>query len=237
MPAPEGISTDIWRALREAPLFASAADTSIERLARTAILVEFTRGETIFHKGDVPGKIGVIVDAHARAVSHRGDRLVAVGPFWPGEVVGAITALTGIPFKSEIRAAESMRVAIVPAQALEDLLAAEPSVALSVINDLARRWMKAVDLAQRIPLDVTHRVAEYLSELPHTRLGDGAYSVTIPMARFELAASLGTTPETLSRAFRSLEDEGVIEAHDRLIVVPDGDALLNCRRESQPSGT
>jgi CRP/FNR family transcriptional regulator len=100
---------------------------------------------------------------------------------------------------------------------------------MSVIDDLARRWVSALAMAKRSSLDVTQRIAEYLTELPHTRLGGDAYSVEIPMPRVELAPLLGTTPETLSRAFHALEESGLIEAHDRMVIVPSGEALLGYR--------
>jgi DNA-binding transcriptional regulator YhcF (GntR family) len=43
----------------------------------------------------------------------------------------------------------------------------------------------------------------------------------------ELSARLGTVPETLSRAFHALQDEGIIESRGREVVVLDREALLS----------
>ena len=128
-----------------------------------------------------------------------------------------------------------MTAAQVPIDAFRDLLSSEPAVALSVIDELARRWVGAVAMTKRNAIDVPSRVAMYLSELPKTPLGNDSYAVEIPVARVELAALLNTTPETLSRAFHTLQQRGLIESHDRMIIVPDGKALLAGDNHREPA--
>ena len=51
--------------------------------------------------------------------------------------------------------------------------------------------------------------------------------VTLPMSKKDLASYLGTTPETISRKLRSLEDEGYIKQKSgRKIEILDLDGLL-----------
>ena len=150
---------------------------------------------------------------------------VVVETNWPSEVIGSVAAFGEMPFEADIESVEDATIALIPLGTIKDLLATEPAVAMSVIGEIARRWVSVVNANKRNSVDVVSRVIAYLEELPRTRLGAAAYSVEIPMARVELAALLGTTPETLSRAFRSLQDEALIESHDRMIIVPDGEQL------------
>ena len=50
--------------------------------------------------------------------------------------------------------------------------------------------------------------------------------VGLGMTKAELASSLGTVPETLSRAFARLRDTGLIEVRGRDVVVKDLKALV-----------
>ncbi|MDR3686800.1 MAG: Crp/Fnr family transcriptional regulator [Coriobacteriia bacterium] len=226
MTTPEGISEELWRGIRGARLWSSASDEALEWLARTARTAEYAKGDMLFREGEIPEYVGVILAGHARALYGAEGHRLAVETYWPGDVIGPIATLASIGFESDVEAVEPLSMALIPAGAIKDLLKSEPGVAMSVIDDLARRWTSALAMAKRSNLDVTQRIAEYLNALPHTRLGEDAYSVEIPMARVELAPLLGTTPETLSRTFHTLEEQGLIEAHDRMIIVPSGEALL-----------
>jgi CRP/FNR family transcriptional regulator len=231
---PEGVRDDVWRALRSARLWRNASDEAVEWLARVSQVAEYDRGEMIFREDTLPDMVGVIIDGHVRAVHSADGRSVVVETYWPGEVVGAISALSAIPFEADIETVEPAQVALIPVGMLKDLIVSEPTVAMSVIDEISRRWIAAVNVNKRSSTDVVSRVAHYLSELPRTRLGGPAYAVEIPVPRVELAASLGTTPETLSRAFHSLQEEGLIESHDRMIIVPDGEALIASRDGYHP---
>jgi CRP/FNR family transcriptional regulator len=226
MARPDGIREDVWRAVRSARLWRSASDADVEWLARVAQVHDFDKGELLFPEGQCPIEVAVVLDGHARGVSLAEGRPVVVETYWPGDVIGALSALGSVPLEANVEASEGMSAAFIPVGTLKDLLATEPSVALSVINELARRWVDVVNASKRNSTGVISRVATYLSDLPRTRLGGPAYAVEIPVSRVELAGLLGTTPETLSRAFHTLQTDGLIESHDRMIIVPDGDSLL-----------
>src|SRR5699024_4656794 len=73
--------------------------------------------------------------------------------------------------------------------------------------------------------DVTARVAAYLLDLPGS-MREGTVTVTLPMAKQEIAAYLGTTPETLSRRLAALSASGLIELDGRRnVVILDIDGL------------
>lgn len=225
MTSPEGVREDVWRAVRAARIWRGASDDTVAALAKMAKLTEYRKGAVIFVEGSIPERIGVIVAGHARA-SHSGEgRSITVETFWPGDVVGAVSAISELPYETDIEAAERLTVAFIPVEALKALIVTEPAVAMSVINEISRNWVNAVNVSKRNSLEVHSRIASYLMDLPRTPLGGQSYSVQIPVSRVELASLLSTTPETLSRAFHSLQEEGVLESHDRMIVVLQGDEL------------
>lgn len=62
---------------------------------------------------------------------------------------------------------------------------------------------------------VEERLWAYLSHLASQRGG----RFTLPMKMKDLAAYLGTTPETLSRKFRHLQEEGKITRQNRVVTI------------------
>lgn len=225
---PAGIREDVWRAMRAAALWRDASDEAVESLAAEATIADYEKGAIVFSAGSTPNVLGVVVDGHALGLApSEGGHPVAIETYWPGDVVGAVSAMSELPYETDISAAGGVTMAMIPAPSLKAIIAQEPAVAMSVINEISRRWVAAVNTSKRNAGDVISRVADYLRGLPRTRLGGTAFAVEIPTTRAELAASLGTTPETLSRAFHTLQNEGLVESHDRMIIVPDEEALAS----------
>jgi CRP-like cAMP-binding protein len=96
---------------------------------------------------------------------------------------------------------------------------------MSVVRSMARRWVAVVSAGKRNAATVPGRLARYLTELPRTEVGPGSFSVRIPTKRVDLAATLATSPETLSRAFHRQRTEGLIEDSGHTVTVLDDNQL------------
>ena len=67
-----------------------------------------------------------------------------------------------------------------------------------------------------------------MPEAPKASCPDGSpepLTVELGISRVDLAALLGTVPETLSRTFRALQEDGVISARGRTVSLLDIQAL------------
>ena len=137
--------------------------------------------------------------------------------------------LAGQGTRSTYESAESdTRLAMFPIDALRRLMHDEPDVMLSVIRELRRLLMDAVTMLKTLSADVPSRAAIYIGLLLEEQepMGNGPFEVDLGITRVELAARLGTVPETLSRAFRSLRSAGILEARGQQVTVLDRDALI-----------
>lgn len=143
-----------------------------------------------------------------------------------GEVVGERSFLTGHRPVDLVVALEDSRMCVLSHADLSALLRAYPDISARMLRTLSDRLASVERLLAAVTSsDVSARVAAYLLDLPG-RMGAGAGTVTLPMAKQEVAAYLGTTPETLSRRLAALAASGVVELHGRREVrVLDIDAL------------
>jgi CRP/FNR family transcriptional regulator len=92
--------------------------------------------------------------------------------------------------------------------------------------------LQHADQAQEktIHLQVRARLACFLLSLRdrHGEVDDhGNLLISLPMSRREIASTIGTRPESLSRAIRNLHDTGTAKFMGKRVVVRDLDELLD----------
>ncbi|MFT9096871.1 Crp/Fnr family transcriptional regulator [Liquorilactobacillus sp.] len=98
-----------------------------------------------------------------------------------------------------------------------------PALAIKLLENSVT---KTITLERQNKLLVLERIEERLAAyLIYTARVLNNYTFTIPMKMKELAAFLGTTPETLSRKFKILEQIGYIERQRRQVVLTDTEGL------------
>lgn len=215
-------------ALRACRLWLPASDAAVVALAARATVQRVTRGTLLASEGQAAERFGVVVTGKARVYHLQADgRVITFETVASGEPLAAVAALAGARYPATIDAATDATVAWLPREALFDLMGTEPEVARALIADLAGRVVNLTSVVQTLALDVPGRLARYLFQRSLAAGEATAEGLRVPlgMTKAELASSLGTVPETLSRAFARLRDDGVLEVRGRKVVVFDVGAL------------
>lgn len=219
---------DVFSALRATRLWRAADDDAVADLASHARVESVARGRVLASEGDIPDRLGVVVAGKVK-IYHLGadGRELTFETVTSGEPIGAVAALAGSRYPATVEAATDATIAWLPRETLFELIESQPSVARSLVADLARRVVNFTEVATTLSMDVPSRVAGFLFQRAlaggHTT-SDGLV-VGLGMTKGELAAALGTVPETLSRALARLRDDGVLEVRGREVVVKDVGAL------------
>ena len=126
--------------LRSIPLFADASDAGLERLAAAAGEMTSAAGQIVALEGDRGSGMFVIVDGTA-SVEWRGDSVdLGAGTFF-GEL--ALLAPGGTR-NARVRAATEMRCLAIPRDDAIALVESEPTVALTMLKEIARRFASAL---------------------------------------------------------------------------------------------
>lgn len=205
-------------------MWRGASDDAIDTLAASARVKEVSRGEALVTEGESADRFAVLVSGKAR-VYHLGadGRRITFETLEAGDPIAAVAALAGGRYPAHAETVTPATVAWLPREALFELMEAEPAVARGVITDLANRVVNFTSVVQTLALDVPSRLARYLFQ---RALSVGAPSgrgleVDLGMPKSELASSLGTVPETLSRAFAKLRDDGLVEVHGKRVTILD----------------
>lgn len=230
MEAPVDIASAVWSALRMCKVLSEASDEGVAWLAQVSAVHTYDKGEMILSEDRTAREIGVVMQGHVRGVHFGANgRPVTVLIAWPSEAIGMMAALASDEYRTAFESAENnTRVIMFSLEAFQRLMRDEPDVMMSVINELARQMTEMVTMVKMLSADVAARVAIYIGLLLQEQgnMDPDTGQVDLGVSRVELAARLGTVPETLSRAFHVLQSEGIIESHARRITIRDRDALV-----------
>ncbi|WP_113911939.1 Crp/Fnr family transcriptional regulator [Roseovarius dicentrarchi] len=139
---------------------------------------------------------------------------------YPGDIIGYRSFLAGARHKTEARALVPSRVCIVAHRDVSHVIGANPTV----LRRIAGRCVTEIDSnhARIIATSVKpnrDRLRDLLLELMerHGHRDGDRLSMHLPLSRTDLADLIGVRPETMSRLFRQLKDDGTLTVSGREI--------------------
>ena len=206
-------------------LFAGLPPEQIARLAEIAVIKNFDKNETIFFEGDLGIGFYVVGEGKVKIskVSFAGKEHI-LHIFGPGEPFGEVPVFNGKPFPATAEALMKTKTIFFPRDKFVLLVEANPSLALNMLAVLSFRLRKFATQIENLSLkEVPARLAGYLVYLSEEQGNDTM--VELDISKGQLASLLGTIPETLSRIFSKMNDEGLIEVNGKRITLLDPEGL------------
>ncbi len=207
--------------VRRVPIFARLTPEQQDTVGSWARVATAERGQVVQRCGEPLGRLIVVHSGRLKIeqVSARGRRrLLRVAG--PGDVIGEHEFLTGQAPDYAIEALDATRMCVFQHADLADSVRRFPRIAFELMRSLSDRL---TDAERRLGLgsaDVPTRLAAYLLELP-AEPTPGGLMVRLPWPKKDVAAYLGTTPESLSRAFDRLAGRGLIELNGSVVHLLD----------------
>lgn len=195
--------------LAHAPLFSGLDAAALHRLLSAAKMVDIKRGEMLFLEGAPATGFYAVLEGWMKVfrVSGAGDQAV-LGVFGPGETFAEAAIYLDGAYPANAEAVENARLAFFDKDHWRAWLADDPSLAQAMIAALARRLHGFTRQIEQLKTrNGEHRLASFLAELCGESVGP--VTIHLPYDKALIAARLGMKPETLSRAFARLADQGV----------------------------
>lgn len=209
---------DLIRPLAGIALFAGLSRTQHEALGRIGVRRSFRKGERIFSEGDEGVGFYAVLSGRVKIskVSADGKEQI-LHLFGPGESFGEVSVFTGQGFPADAAAALPATVLFFPRAAFSGLIRLDPALALNMLAQLSQRLRQFAGLIEDLSLkEVPGRLAKYLLYLSG-RTGGGA--MVLDVSKGQLAALLGTIPETLSRILAKMNRQGLIRSRGAQISI------------------
>lgn len=206
-------------------MFQGLETEQLQALANIAQLLTYQKGELIFSQGE-PG-IGFFIVQTGRVkvfqVSPEGKEQIFKF-FGSGEHFAEVPAFDGGCFPASAAAIEDSQLLLFKRTVFLNLLQTQPKIAINMLAIFARHLRQFSRLINDLSLkEVPARLATYLLNLSENT--NPINLLELGMTKTQLAAVLGTIPETLSRAFAKLSQEGLITIEGSSIQVLNRDGL------------
>lgn len=189
-------------------------------------------GTILFQHGDSYRGFYLVVEGavHIYRLSPEG-RMLVLHVMRPGESFAEVPLFehdNGDAYPATAETLEESTLLFFPQEAFLSFIDDHPRSALNMLGQMAQRLHNAVRQLDAVSLhDVQERLARHLVEQVPTVPDnpDTLPTIELDVPKSVLAAELGTVPETLSRALRRLEEEGLIRSGPSQIALTDMQGL------------
>ncbi|MFB2983297.1 Crp/Fnr family transcriptional regulator [Microseira sp. BLCC-F43] len=198
----------------------------VEQLAKIAIAQTYSKGEIIFQAGDEGSGFFIVVSGRVKVykTSAEGKEQI-LHLFGAGDHFAEVPAFDGQNFPASAMALETSELLFFPRTSFLNLLQEQPTLAIKILGVFARHLRIMAQLVEDLSLkEVPGRLATYLLYLSDRN--NSSDLVELDMTKSQLAALLGTIPETLSRVFAKLSAEDIISTNGSKIKLLDRQRLI-----------
>lgn len=207
-------------------LFKGLPQEQIDIILDMTIEKQFVRGETIFFEGDEAEGFYIVTGGQVKVF-----KMNALGKehilhiFGAGEPIGEVPVFHNQPFPASAEALVKSRLIYFPRKEFVNLIEKHPSVSLNMLALLSMRLRQFASQIENLSLkEVPARLANYLIYVSEEQ--DNTDTVQLSVSKGQLASLLGTIPETLSRIFAKMSDEGLIRVDGRIITILNREGLM-----------
>ena len=206
-------------------LFQGLPEKDIDQIVAIAIERSYQKGESIFFEGEPGNGFYMVGEGKVKIFKMSlGGKEQILHIFGEGEIFGEVPVFHGMPFPASSETLAATRLLFFPRDAFVALVTRNPSIALNMLAVLSMRLRRFTVQIENLSLkEVPARLAGYLLYLLEEQGRED--SVELEISKGQLASLLGTIPETLSRIFAKMSEEGLIEVAGRRINILDRPGL------------
>ena len=228
-----GHATSIDAVLRSTSLLSAAASETIDRLAAASKWHTLQQHEILFVAGSRATNVFAVASGTLRVfTSGPGGTEPTLALLSPGDLVGELGVLDGIPRSTSVGALRRSDIVEVPARAFLDAYDHDPAIPRRLVTLLSERMRSLNDgFTDLASLDLGGRLAKYLLLEAEQHAKD---RFRLSLTQAELGQLLGGARQTVNQGMQSLERAGLVEVTGRTVQVLDREGLR--RRAITPGG-
>jgi CRP-like cAMP-binding protein len=213
---------------RDIPLLAKLTAPDLRALASRGKVRRYLRGATLFREGDRGDSLHVVIEGAVRITvgSPRGEE-ATVALLGPGEFVGDLALLDGLPRSANALALEATKTLVVTRDDFRRWLSERPKASLALLEALSQRVRRTDEvLADLTFLPLPSRLAKRLVALSTDRQDPGP---KLRITQAQLASMLGVSRESVNKQLNEFEKLGWLKLGRGSITLVDEASLTSLR--------
>lgn len=211
------------------PIFNHLEEQQMNEITNITQPVRYKKGESVYRSGDLSHSLFIVHEGKIRVyrLSENGkEQLIRI--LMPGDFTGELALFSETTYTAFAEAMADTKVCRINRDAFQKLLIKYPTISLKVLAEFSKRLAQSEKQTTRFATEtVETRIAIFLAEC--IKKDQPSTEIELPMSKKDLASYLGTTPETISRKFAELEEQGLIKqkTHKRIQLLNVDGLLLN----------
>lgn len=209
--------------IRSVPYFRALDDAALRDVAAECVERRYRAGEIIFLEGETNAGLHIVVDGYCQIyrLSAEGREHV-ISSLSPGDSCNEVPGVDGDPNPANLAAVDDAMLWIISTASLKRLRRKYPVLNDMIIKTLAVRCRHLLQRVYNLSfLSVTGRLAAFLLE----NADDNRHLSRRVWTQDRIATHLGTVRETVTRAFRELQQANFITVTRQRIEIVDREGL------------
>jgi CRP/FNR family transcriptional regulator, dissimilatory nitrate respiration regulator len=219
------LSQELTEFLGQTALLQNLADESLEQVARIGIQQSFQTGDLLFSDNDECKGSFIILEGQVKVFKYaETGREQIMGMLGTGDYLAGVPAFDGRWYSANAMALDPLEVIFLPRHPFLELLRRDPTLSFNLLTIFSHHLRRFAQLIETLSLkEVSGRIATYLLLLSH-QSGNSAV-VELAITKAQLAAFIGTVPETLSRVLQKMGRDGLLKLDGNTIMILDSQEL------------
>lgn len=210
--------------LRNVSIFSDLGEAELAALEQLAAVREYADGAVVVTQEEPGDALYVLVRGKVKVVLYgESGREIILSIFKsPGDFFGEMSLLDGEPRSASVIADAASRLLVLSRRDFHAHLERHPRTALRVLTELSRRLRRADAVIGNLALlDVYGRLAGKLRELAAAEGEETEEGIVVRQrpTQAEIAATIGTSRETVSRALSDLARRGFVVMSGKRLVL------------------
>jgi len=230
-PTPDPVVPCLGARIRAFTEWEALTADEIELFNRRVVCRDYKAGQIIFLQGDACKGLYFIESGlvAVRKIDDEGQSAI-VRLSYQGDTLGYRPMLAEENHRATAEVIKEARICFVDAPTMQGLLRNNPMLGMRFLEHTAQALGEAEErLFQIAALSVRTRIIHFLVLLCDqygTTTSDGTLFVELPMTQRDLAEMIGARPESVSRALRNIQNDGLMNLSGRTVRVDRLDRLI-----------